>query len=315
MRRRKGQPRLCRRFSRRAVRRPHRGLSSAISLSPQGGKNPPDVTGLGARSPSQAWPQAGVARPPRLSVQAARRKLPAPRSQGPNGRQEHLFLARVPARPRWGKDHSGRGSPGGRHSRRHPGGGPRPAPRRGPRARPPPRGLTCGAEPQAGPERPSRHARRRESCRGPGAETRAAAVGTAGKGSWPRARGREAWRGGRGRGRAGGRRYPPRTPPASASGHARNCGACAELRRLRSRDVNLCAPRCPRERGNRARGRLPVGPEPVRSWGRFREARCPLSLEGNGRETPPPWGLDAARFVFTCCSCAAAIKFVERGGC
>lgn len=75
-------------------------------------------------------------------------------------------------------------------------------------------------------------------------------------------------------------RHPLRTPPASASGHAQNCGACVELGRLRSRAFKVrVLPAAFGSVGTSRVGGFLRGRSGVRSWGRFREVRSRLNLE------------------------------------
>lgn len=107
----------------------------------------------------------------RLSVESALLKLPVTLSKEPNGRQAHLFQARVPGTATLGEGAGSWGYVGGSQGfserRRETPAQARPHPGKVPaRARPiapapiaPREVLTSGAEPQAGPASPRCHTR------------------------------------------------------------------------------------------------------------------------------------------------------------
>lgn len=186
-------------------------------------------------------------------MESALLKLPATLSKEPNGRQAHLFLALVPGTgalvegPRsWGT------------SRRIPeplctlSGDPCPSPtprrRWSPRAPAPsspfpkpPRGPYLWRRAAGQPRVSQLPCLLQESCKSSGKErdTDDRCLRFR-KGKLPLGaqKGSQARRAGAGQ---AGLHYPHRTSPASASEHARNCGACVELERLRSRAFKFCA--------------------------------------------------------------------------
>lgn len=227
-------------------------------------------------------------------MESALLKLPATPSTEPNGRQAHLFLALVPGTaalgegPRsWGKDPEAGGYLGGSQSlsapwRESPVQA-RPRPAEGPRARShrPRAALTCGAEPQAGAASPSCHACCRRAAKATEKnQTPAAAACAPGKGSCPCARGREAWHGGRGRGRPASATLPGprRPPPLSMRGivaHAWNWGACAVV------PTNFVRFPLPSGAWEPSKWALSCGGRAVCVvGGRFREVRYQINLEG-----------------------------------